>query len=249
MAHTLFISDLHLDPDVPTVCEHFFTFLQSDALQAEALYILGDFFEVWVGDDDLTPFHRDILDALRHVTQQGLPVYFMHGNRDFLIGKRFARKTGVTLIKDPTVISLYGQKILLMHGDSLCTLDTQHQKSRKTMHNRWYQRAVLCLPLAYRRHVGKKIRLNSRRRKETLTNQIMDVTPDAVIDAMQTHDVNCLIHGHTHRPAVHTLNVNGKLAKRIVLGSWHDGASIGCLSSDGAFKHLTKPLLHHVPCP
>ena len=237
----MFISDLHLDVETPATTKAFLHFLAHDALAADALYILGDFFEVWLGDDDKTPFHRQITQALKHYTQTGIPTYFMHGNRDFLIGRRFARATGVKIIKDPTLIDLYGKPTLLMHGDSLCTLDERHQIMRKRMYNRWYQFGVLCLPLAIRRHYAAKIRANSKQRGKTLAENIMDVTPAEVGREMQRHTVTQLIHGHTHRPNIHNLMIDNQPAQRIVLGSWHDAGSVLTYQSDGSYS------LHQIP--
>jgi len=232
-AITYFISDLHLDPRQPRQIDNLKQFLQGAALEAEALYILGDFFEVWVGDDDLTPVHLDIMAALQAYTAQGIPTYFMHGNRDFLVGKRFARSTGVTLLPDPTIIECYGRRILLMHGDSLCTRDIQHQRSRRTMHNKLYQKAVLCLPLWYRRRKAQQIREASRARHHTLTKEIMDVTAAEVERVIAEANADILIHGHTHRPVIERFGVAGREVMRVVLGAWHEQCLIACLTAQG----------------
>lgn len=240
--HTLFISDLHLSEDHPETTELFFQFLKSKANTAEALYILGDFFEVWVGDDDHSAFNETVKKQLREFTQTGIPTYFMHGNRDFLIRKRFAKETGITLLKEPSTIDLYGEPVLLLHGDSLCTLDERHQKSRKIMHNRFYQSAVLwLLPLKARRHYGYRFRTNSAGRKKALSNDIMDVTPEEVIRVMSDAKVNTLIHGHTHRPAIHPLTINNNDAKRIVLGDWHDKGTYLQANADQSFQLVEFP--------
>lgn len=233
MKHTLFISDLHLSEAYPKTAELFFKFLKTEANNAEALYILGDFFEVWVGDDDRSPFNEKIKAALREYTKSGIPTYFMHGNRDFLIRKRFAKETGVTLLEEPSLIHLYDEKILLLHGDSLCTLDERHQKSRKTMHNRFYQTMVLLLPLKIRQHYGNRFRSASTDRKTYLPDNIMDVTPEEVTKIMTEANTQTLIHGHTHRPAIHELTINKKPAKRIVLGAWHDKGTYLKIDQEG----------------
>lgn len=221
--HTLFISDLHLSEDFPATAELLFQFLKNTAQEADALYILGDFFEVWVGDDDRSDFNERIKDALREYTDTGIPTYFMRGNRDFLIRKRFAKETGVTLLKEPSVINLYGQRILLLHGDSLCTLDQKHQKSRKIMHNTFYQTAVLhLLPLKLRRYYGNRFRSASAERKSNMADNIMDVTFEEVVSVLSNNQTKIVIHGHTHRPAIHKFTVNNEAAQRIVLGAWHD---------------------------
>lgn len=220
-SHTLFISDLHLCQEQPEATSLFLNFLKNQAKNADALYILGDFFEVWIGDDDHNDFNMKNIQALREYTASGIPTYFMRGNRDFLIGKRFAKETGIQLLKDPTIIQLYNTPTLLLHGDSLCTLDVKHQKMRKIMHNRLYQKLTLMLPLRIRRHYANRFRNISRNNKAHLANSIMDVTPDEVIRVMGEANVKTLIHGHTHRPAIHQLSIHQKPAKRIVLGAWH----------------------------
>lgn len=232
-SHTLFISDLHLSEEEPLTTKIFLNFLENQAKAADALYILGDFFEVWIGDDDRSEYNNHITKALRRYTASGIPTYLMHGNRDFLIGKRFAKATGVRLLKEPTIIELYQTPILLLHGDSLCTLDIKHQKSRKTMHNRFYQRMVLMLPLRIRRHYADQIRSKSRHRKKNIANNIMDVTPNEVTRVMSEAQVQTLIHGHTHRPAIHSIEINQQAAKRIVLGAWHHQGSYLRYDKDG----------------
>lgn len=239
--HTLFISDLHLSEAYPETAALFFQFLKTRAKDADALYILGDFFEVWVGDDDRSAFNEQIKTALRDYTNSGTPTYFMHGNRDFLIRKRFAKETGITLLKEPSVIDLYGERILLLHGDSLCTLDERHQKSRKTMHNRFYQTMVLLLPLKVRQHYGNRFRSASKERKTHLPDNIMDVTPEEVLRVMQAAETNTLIHGHTHRPAIHELTINNNAAKRIVLGAWHNKGTYLQYNQDGNAVLLDIP--------
>jgi len=222
MSVTFFISDLHLQAETVQTTDLFLQFLASRAREAEALYILGDLFEVWVGDDDLSAYHLKIIEALRQATDSGLPIYLMRGNRDFLIGKKFARKTGIQLLNDPTVIDLYGVRTLLMLGDSLCTLDIQHQKTRRFTLNPICQWLALRLPLSWRRRAGVWLRTKSRRHHQHTDNRIMDVNPVTVTEMMRTHQVSQLIHGHTHRPAIHSL----PLGKRIVLGAWHQSGSV-----------------------
>lgn len=219
---TLFISDLHLHPDQPQITSIFLQFLQHEAMTADSLYILGDLFEAWIGDDDLNPFTQQIIQALRQVTQSGLPVYFMRGNRDFLIGKQFARHTDVKLIPDPTVIDLYGKKTLLMHGDSLCTADVKHQLWRKISLARYNPYLALWLPLTWRRKIGRWLRGQSRQHQYTLPDHIMDVTEYEVRRMMDSYQVTQLIHGHTHRPRIHQVALNTCSGQRIVLGAWHE---------------------------
>jgi len=191
------------------------------------------FFEVWIGDDDHSDFNQEIIQALRNFTDTKIPTYFMHGNRDYLIGKRFAKAAGVQLLKEPTVIELYNTPILLLHGDSLCTLDLKHQKSRKMMHNRLYKKITVTLPLGVRKHYAKRFRNMSRNNKSNLSNNIMDATPDEVTRVMKEADVTTLIHGHTHRPAIHDLTINNQDAQRIVLGAWHEKGSYFRVTEDG----------------
>ncbi|MBS0349886.1 MAG: UDP-2,3-diacylglucosamine diphosphatase [Proteobacteria bacterium] len=228
MTETLFISDLHLQESEPQILQIFLKLLQS-ATSADALYILGDLFEVWIGDDDLSPFHLKIINALKQATSNGLPVYFMRGNRDFLIGKRFAAMTGVKLLQDPATINLYGIKTLLMHGDSLCTLDLAHQKNRTYMHNRFYQWLALRLPLSWRKKAGVWLRAQSRKVVNSQAQYIMDVTDEAVEAEMHKHQATRLIHGHTHRPNIH----EHSQGLRYVLGSWHNGGYVLVCHSAG----------------
>ena len=224
--HTLFISDLHLDPSTPDQNATFLHFLNTLAPQADALYILGDFFDVWIGDDHRTPFSQQIIDALLRLSQTGVPTYFMRGNRDFLLGKQFAKASGLTLLADTTSIDLYGKPTLLMHGDSLCPLDSKHQKFRRFVNKRFHQKCMLATPLAFRQWVAKRMRHQSRHHQSTLNDTIMDVTAGAVNQAFKQSGAELLIHGHTHRPAIHAMQINEQSVTRAVLGAWHRRASI-----------------------
>ena len=234
--HTLFISDLHLEQSQLQTTTAFLDFLHNLSPHANALYILGDFFEVWVGDDNHSKFNQLIIHALKKLTNSGLPIYFMHGNRDFLIGRKFAKQTGVTLLEDPTIIQLYGKKILLMHGDSLCTLDEKAQKFRKFRSNKLYRKLFLIIPLKFREIIAQKIRGKSKQHQQKIDNEILDVTPSEIIRVMTEHDVQLLIHGHTHRPNIHDVIIDGKPAKRIVLGSWHHEGSVLAYKENGEFN-------------
>lgn len=233
MKHTLFISDLHLNPNEPEATQCFFHFLQHQAPKADALYILGDFFDLWLGDDENTPFQRSIIAALKQLTATGLPVYFMHGNHDFLIGDEFIRATGCHFLTDPTVITLYGKKVLLTHGDALCTADIHHQKFRKISQNLRYRRIFVSLPLWIRRLIAKGVQRSSQKHTTTATYTVMDVTQSALEQQMQAYDVLQLIHGHTHKPAIHEFTLGNKPARRIVLGDWHTQGSVLCYQEDG----------------
>ena len=223
---TYFISDLHLDETRPAVTRAFFHYLEQWAGNCDALYILGDFFEVWVGDDDDAPLAQDIINALQRFSQSGSKLFFMHGNRDFLVGQDFCQRTGATLLPDPTVIDLYGQKTLLMHGDSLCTQDTEYMAFRQQARSEAWQQPLLAQPLAARRALAQQLRDQSQSMNALKAEDIMDVTPGEVITAMEQHHCQRLIHGHTHRPNRHPLTVNGQAGERIVLGDWCEQAWI-----------------------
>lgn len=220
----LLISDLHLEEKRPDITRAFLLFLATRARQAEALYILGDFFEVWIGDDGMTPFQHEIAGALRELSEAGTRIYLMHGNRDFLIGKRFCREAGCILLSDPHKVQMGGEPVLLMHGDSLCTLDVGYMKLRRWLRNPLSLLILRNLPLSTRQKLARKLRNESRAQTRMKASEIVDVTPQEVAKVMAAHGVRTLIHGHTHRPAVHNLEVNGQPARRIVLGDWdHQG--------------------------
>ncbi|HVC28061.1 MAG TPA: UDP-2,3-diacylglucosamine diphosphatase [Gammaproteobacteria bacterium] len=223
---TLFISDLHLDASRPRITQLFLDFMKQEPRQADAVYILGDFFEVWLGDDDPDPHHAQVMDAVRELTDSGVPVYFMHGNRDFLIGTDFAKRTGVQLLPDPTVVELSGIPTLLMHGDTLCTDDVEYQAFRKLVRDPVRQKAFLASPLAERRAFVTHARAASGLSIAQKSESIMDVNQQAVETVMREHGVDRLIHGHTHRPATHKLQSDGEHKIRIVLGDWYHQGSI-----------------------
>jgi len=226
MPGTLFISDLHLDPDRPAITALFLAFLEQRATGADALYILGDLFEAWIGDDDDSPMNRAVASGLQACATAGTPVFVMHGNRDFLMGQRFAAQAGVTLLEDPACIDLYGIPTLLMHGDLLCTDDTEYLAFRDMVRSTRWQAELLSKPLAERRRIAAELREQSREQTGGKPEAIMDVNRQAVLDTMRGHGVQRLIHGHTHRPAIHELNVAGQPAQRIVLGDWYAQGSV-----------------------
>lgn len=217
---TLFISDLHLEESRPDITRAFLSFLEQQAAGVESLYILGDFFEAWIGDDERTPLQEQVAGALRQLSDSGTRLFLMHGNRDFLIGDDFCARAGATLLDDPTVIDLYGTPTLLMHGDSLCTADVEYQKFRANMRNPQWQQMILQRPLKDRQQMARQLREISMAKNQGKEEFIMDVTPEEVVKDMERHQVQRLIHGHTHRPAVHELTANGQPARRIVLGDW-----------------------------
>jgi UDP-2,3-diacylglucosamine hydrolase len=216
----LLISDLHLEQERPDISRAFLHFLEHRASEAEALYILGDFFEVWIGDDAISHFQRSIAQALRQLSDSGTRIYLMHGNRDFMIGQAFCREAGCSLLRDPSLVELAGEKVLLMHGDSLCTQDEAYMRLRRWLRNPLALFILRNLPLATRRKLARKLRKESREQTRLKASDIVDVTPAEVPRIMAAHGVRTLIHGHTHRPAVHQLEVAGQPARRIVLGDW-----------------------------
>lgn len=205
---TLFIADLHLCVEEPAITAGFLRFLAGEARKADALYILGDLFEAWIGDDDPNPLHRQMAAAIKAVSDSGVPCYFIHGNRDFLLGKRFARESGMTLLPEEKVLELYGRRVLIMHGDTLCTDDAGYQAFRAKVHKPWLQTLFLALPLFVRKRIAARMRANSKEANSSKSLAIMDVNQNAVVSAMEKHQVQWLIHGHTHRPAVHELIAN-----------------------------------------
>jgi len=223
---TLFISDLHLDDSRPRIVELFEQFLRTDARSAKDLYILGDLFESWIGDDDDSALAARVADDLRACADAGTRIHFMHGNRDFLVGADYAQRAGMTLLEDPTVIELNGEPTLLMHGDTLCTDDVEYQKFRSLVRDPAWQAQFLARPLAERRAFAAQARGESRRQTKQKPAEIMDVNPAAVESAMRARGVRRLLHGHTHRPATHQLLLDGAQAERLVLGDWYEQTSV-----------------------
>jgi len=218
---TLFISDLHLCAERPEVNAAFFHFLLSDAAEADALYILGDLFEAWIGDDDPAALSQQVIRALRALTDGGTRLYFLHGNRDFAVGKRFARETGASLLKDHALVSLGNEQVLVLHGDTLCTDDVAYQKFRRRIRNPLLLGLMRRLPLKTRQNIGIKGREKSMAANSNKSASIMDVTPGTVSSMMKAYGVTTMIHGHTHRPCCHELLLDdGSAARRIVLGDW-----------------------------
>jgi len=223
---TLFISDLHLCAGRPQSTRSFFSFLEHQARGARALYILGDLFEYWVGDDDLgDPFNASVAAALASLVAAGVPSYLMHGNRDFVIGNAFARASGVTLLPDPTLVELDGQAVLLMHGDTLCTLDVEYQAFRREARSEAWISPLLQRPLAERKAAVEALRRQSEHEKRGKSAEIMDVAPAEVEDVLRRYAYPRLIHGHTHRPARHVHMVDGHACERWVLADWYGGGS------------------------
>jgi len=232
---TLFISDLHLDNARPQITRLFEDFLGSDeARSADALYILGDLVEAWIGDDDDAELPTRIATATKTLRDSGVPVYFMLGNRDFLLGEAFAERAGFTLLDDGTVHELYGRPTLLMHGDVLCTDDIAYQAIRKQVRTPEWKAQILAMSLDARRAFAAKAREDSKAHTGSAMETIMDVNADAVADAMRNAGTTRLIHGHTHRPATHHFDLDGQTAERIVLGDWYEHGSVLRVTPEGA---------------
>ncbi len=223
---TLFISDLHIDASRPAIIERFLDFLQGEARETAALYILGDLFESWVGDDAPDEAQSAAIAGLRALTASGVPCFVMHGNRDFLLSTQFCRASGAQLLPDPLIVTLYGEPVLVMHGDALCTDDRPYQRLRATVRDPDWQREFLALSIDARRTLAGAAREGSRAHTAAMTNTITDVNADSVAAALRAAGTATLLHGHTHRPAIHSFEVDGKARTRIVLGDWYDHGSV-----------------------
>lgn len=219
----LLIADLHLQPSQPEIAKGFVDYLRGPAREASSLTILGDLFDAWIGDDYRGAFEQQIIDELRALHESGTRLAFMHGNRDFLIGEDFAAASGCALLEDPTTLELAGQRVVLMHGDSLCTGDEAYMAFRRQARDPAWQAQILAMPIEERLALAKKLREQSGEANSTKAEDIMDVTPSAVVETLRAHDARILIHGHTHRPTVHDLEVDGEPAKRYVIGDWRPG--------------------------
>ena len=228
--HALFISDLHLCASRPVITQQFTQFLEHTANRADALYILGDLFEYWAGDDDLTdPHHQHVIQALSRLSRQGVACYLIHGNRDFLMGSGFAKAAKLQMLADPTALALYGHRVLLSHGDALCTDDVAYQAFRHQVRQPQWQQHFLNQPLATRKAQIEALRMRSEEEKNIKSDSIMDVNDNAVEDLLRTHAYpEIFIHGHTHRPALHQIMIDGHVIERWVLGDWYEQGS--CLS-------------------
>jgi UDP-2,3-diacylglucosamine hydrolase len=230
---TLMVSDLHLDASRPGITRLFLEFLAGEARQAQALYVLGDLFEAWVGDDDPGEPGASVCAALEALAASGVPVFLMRGNRDFLFGPGIAARCGATLLPDPCVVDLLGRPTLLMHGDLLCSDDAAYQAFRRQVRDPDWQAGFLAQPLAARQAFAAKARAASREHQQGMSESITDVAPATVAGVMSRHGVTRLIHGHTHRPAIHSLDLDGRPAQRIVLGDWYEQGSVLRLDRDG----------------
>ena len=245
---TLFISDLHLDPSRPAITELFLRFLREDAAEAEALYILGDLFEAWVGDDEDSALATAVKAGLRALVEAGVPVHVMRGNRDFLLGPDFAADTGVHLLADPCVAVIHGEPTLLLHGDLLCTDDSRYQDFRRQVRDPSWREQFLAQPLAARRAFAQQARAASQDHQQGLKQEgqleaITDVNAEAVSAMLERFGLRRMIHGHTHRPAIHSLRSGERGAQRVVLGDWYEQGSVLRVSADGLeLSQLALPL-------
>lgn len=236
----LFVSDLHLDEHSPLAVAQFTGFLRGEARDARALYILGDLFETWIGDDDDEPVRASVCAALRDFTRH-VPCHVLRGNRDFLLGGGFERRSGCSLLPDPVQVQAGGRRLLVSHGDLLCTGDADYQRFREFARGAPVQRDYLRLPLPVRRALAGKARMDSRAHTRAAARDIMDVNPDAVAALLRLADADLLIHGHTHRPAVHQFMLDGRERTRVVLGDWHENGSCLVLGADGRYGNLPLP--------
>jgi UDP-2,3-diacylglucosamine hydrolase len=221
----LFVSDVHLDASAPAAIEQFLSFLDTHAANAEALYILGDLFEVWIGDDEGDAEKKGVAAALRALTTRGVACFVLHGNRDFLLGRGFCDATGCRLLPDPVVAEFDGERVLLTHGDALCVDDHSYQELRSVVRTAPWQRRFLALPLSDRELLANQARAGSRQHTSRTIPKIMDVNSDAVAQAFRVAGVRRMIHGHTHRPGIHDTVIDGTPAQRIVLGAWYEQGS------------------------
>lgn len=237
---TLFVSDLHLEAERPAITDLFVRFLRERARAARALYVLGDLFEAWVGDDDPAEPGATVARELRALRDAGVPLFFLRGNRDFLLGEAYARRAGMRILPDPAMIVLDGRPVLLMHGDLLCTGDTAYQQFRAQTRDPQWQRQFLAQPLPARVAFAQQARARSQAAQGALKAQgmldaITDADPATVEETLRRYGIDTLIHGHTHRPAVHALDIDGRPCRRIVLGDWYEQGSV-LRVADGAFE-------------
>ncbi len=219
---TYFIADLHLAENRPDITACFLAFMKNDAIKAEKLYILGDLFEVWFGDDYKTELTEAVINAVKALNSSGTKVYFIHGNRDFLLGNHYAKQANMILLPEKQLIDLYDEKVLLMHGDTLCTRDVDYQKFRKKSRSWWWQGFMKSLPLWLRKRIADNYRAKSKQAQQTKSLDIMDVTESEVVKDLEEYNCQLMIHGHTHRPNIHNLTANNNPAQRIVLGDWYE---------------------------
>ncbi len=239
---TLFIADLHLSENHPKITQTFFSFLDTKVENVDALYILGDLFEVWIGDDEHTPLMDEVARKLKlYSTNNGIPIYYIHGNRDFMIGKRYAQQSSMQLLPEHHEIELYGKRVLLMHGDTLCLADMNYQKMRKVIHNPFLQSIFNLLPLHFRKKIGWKIRTASQSKKAYKNSNVMAVTQAEVERLLVKHNCKELIHGHTHQVKAHSFEIAEQQYKRYDVGDWFTNYSYLEVTTDETQLHI-KPI-------
>ncbi len=245
MRRTLFISDLHLSEEHTLSMAHFLHFIKHDSQNVDALYILGDFFESWIGDDTIdTTFNQTVIQALQSWATKQIPIYWMHGNRDFLVGRAFEKASGSILLSDPITIELYQKRVLLTHGDALCQADRIYQIYRYMVHRGWLQRLWSMIPLATRQKLAKKMRQTSQQRNQNLPDTHLSIHSENCTQLMNKHRATLMIHGHTHQPGVHRLDTESSSYERIVLGAWYRSGSVLSYFENGHYRldHFTlKP--------
>jgi len=242
---TLFIADLHLSENQPKICDAFFAFLKNENREVEALYILGDLFEVWIGDDEHTPLMDKVALALAdYATINNIKIYYIHGNRDFMIGKKYAKQSLMQLLPEHSEITLYGKNVLIMHGDTLCLADENYQKMRKIIHNPQLQFIFNLLPLFLRKKIGWKIRSASQNKKVDKNRDVMAVTESEVVRLMQQHNAEILIHGHTHQAAEHPFQLLNRSVSRFDVGDWFKDLSFVEATEDKT-QLITRPVNYY----
>ncbi|MBW3694658.1 UDP-2,3-diacylglucosamine diphosphatase [Vibrio sp. T187] len=237
---TYFISDLHLTPSRPDITQCFLDFMNNEAVHADALYVLGDLFEFWIGDDDRSDFSNTIRSAFQSLTALGIPCYFTQGNRDFLVGKKFAKQTGIQLLDELSTIDVYGKKVIVLHGDTLCTDDVKYLAFREKVHQPWLQWVFNRIPFFIKKKIVSKVQSDIKDDKQTKSLEIMDVTQHEVERVMTEANVDLMIHGHTHRPDVHHFTSNQLQCTRIVLGDWYTQGSV-LVATPGDFDLQKRP--------
>jgi len=230
-----FIADIHLNQNEPEITTGFLHFLQTLPNNSE-LYILGDLFDYWIGDDIADPLSQEVSEQLNKLKLRNIQTYFIHGNRDFLLGRRFAKLCAMTILPEVSILNHKNDNIVILHGDLLCVDDLSYQKFRRKMHNKWLQCLFLLLPRYFRKKIATKLRNRSNQYNQQKYEYIMDVNQQAIEAMMNNNQAKMMIHGHTHKPAAHQFNINGKAITRMVLGAWHDGANYIHQDQSGEIK-------------
>tara|TARA_B100000900_G_scaffold372494_1_gene352447 strand:- start:1428 stop:2153 length:726 start_codon:yes stop_codon:yes gene_type:complete len=223
---TVFLSDIHISDQHPEISKHLEEFLLEEGSKTDAIFVLGDLFEYWLGDDDPNPLFREIKQLLKRLSDKNISIFFIHGNRDFLIGESFAEETGCHILNDPHIIDLCDKRVLISHGDMFCTDDKEYQLFRNQTRDPAWKEFILSKSLSFREEFAKQARLESSKHISSNKNEIMDVNKDEILKMYEKYNVDIIIHGHTHRPAIHDVFFNGRNCQRIVLGDWYEQGSI-----------------------